>query len=91
MWLPYWLHQNEPELVELCSVPLYLLIQLLINLYVQCTYSVYTGDVDELMIFDIQALFRYTTEKYDLVYDFPRIHRVVSDIVPIDDGSRVLL
>ena len=73
-------YKKHPKLVKTCTD----ILNKNIDTYNQ------TGNPDGLMIFEIQELFARITEKYNLVYDFPWIHRVVSDIVPIDDGSLLL-
>ena len=73
-------YKKHPKLIKTCTD----ILNKNIDTYNQ------TGNPDGLMIFEIQELFARITEKYNLVYDFPRIHRVVSDIVPIDDGSLLL-
>ena len=68
-------YSRHPKLVKTCTD----ILNENIDRYNQ------TGNSDGLMIFEIQELFARITEKYGLVYDFPQIQRVISDIVPLDD------
>jgi hypothetical protein len=74
-------YKKHPKLIKTCTD----ILNKNIDTYNQ------TGNPDGLMIFEIQELFARITEKHSLVYDFPRIHRVVSDIVPMGDTVRLLL
>ena len=74
-------YKKHPKLVQRCTD----ILNKNIDTYNQ------TGNPDGLMIFEIQELFARIAEKYSLAYDFPRILRVVNNLVPIGDRTQVLL
>jgi hypothetical protein len=74
-------YKKHPKLVQRCTD----ILNSNIDIYNK------TGDPDGLMIFEIQELFARITEKYSLVYDFPRIQQAVGTIVPMDDTVQLLL